>query len=107
VTLFLRTGPVKSKGIWQNNTIYQEDFAMRKSRFTEQQIAFALRQAGVWTLSIFDNEGGDQGDLNCWCLEITRDAQNIPTLSEWSLMAMAGILGIAGFMVMRRRKVTA
>jgi len=30
----------------------------------------------------------------------------IPTLSEWGLIAMAGILGIVGFMVMRRRKVT-
>ncbi len=31
----------------------------------------------------------------------------IPTFSEWGLMAMAGILGIVGFMVIRRRKVTA
>jgi len=31
----------------------------------------------------------------------------IPTLSEWGLIALAGILGIVGFMVMRRRKVTA
>jgi len=31
----------------------------------------------------------------------------IPTLSEWGLIAMAGILGIAGFMVIRRRKATA
>ncbi|MCH7519378.1 MAG: IPTL-CTERM sorting domain-containing protein [Candidatus Dadabacteria bacterium] len=31
----------------------------------------------------------------------------IPTLSEWGLIAMAGILGIVGFMVMRRRKVSA
>ena len=31
----------------------------------------------------------------------------IPTLSEWGLIAMASILGIIGFMVMRRRKVTA
>jgi hypothetical protein len=31
----------------------------------------------------------------------------IPTISEWGLIAMAGILGIVGFMVMRRRKVTA
>ena len=30
----------------------------------------------------------------------------IPTLSQWGLITMAGILGIAGFMVMRRRKVT-
>ncbi|TFG75610.1 MAG: IPTL-CTERM sorting domain-containing protein [Thermodesulfobacteriales bacterium] len=27
--------------------------------------------------------------------------------SEWGLIAMAGILGIVGFMVIRRRKVTA
>ncbi len=32
---------------------------------------------------------------------------NVPTLSEWGLIAMAGVLGIVGFMVMRRRKVTA
>ena len=30
----------------------------------------------------------------------------IPTLSELGLIAMAGILGIAGFMVLRRRKVS-
>jgi len=31
---------------------------------------------------------------------------NVPTLSEWGLISMAGILGIVGFMVMRRRKVS-
>ena len=31
----------------------------------------------------------------------------VPTISEWGLIAMAGILGIVGFMVMRRRKVAA
>lgn len=34
-------------------------------------------------------------------------ATNVPTLSEWGLITMAGILGIIGFMVIRRRKVTA
>jgi hypothetical protein len=33
--------------------------------------------------------------------------ENVPTLSQWGLIAMAGILGIIGFMVIRRRKVTA
>ncbi|GJM17341.1 MAG: hypothetical protein DHS20C13_26680 [Thermodesulfobacteriota bacterium] len=32
---------------------------------------------------------------------------SVPTLSEWGLIAMAGVLGIVGFMVMRRRKVAA
>jgi len=31
----------------------------------------------------------------------------IPTLSEWGLIAMAGVLGIVGFIVIRRRKVSA
>jgi len=31
----------------------------------------------------------------------------VPTLSQWGLIAMAGILGIVGFMVIRRRTATA
>ena len=32
---------------------------------------------------------------------------NIPTLSEWGLVAAAGVLGIAGFIAIRRRKAAA
>ncbi|MEK6223469.1 MAG: IPTL-CTERM sorting domain-containing protein [Thermodesulfobacteriales bacterium] len=38
------------------------------------------------------------------CQEIT--PSNVPTLSEWGLIAMAGVLGIVGFMVIRRKKVS-
>jgi len=31
----------------------------------------------------------------------------VPTLNWWGLIAMAGILGIIGFLVIRRRKVAA
>jgi len=34
-------------------------------------------------------------------------AVNVPTLSEWGLIAMAGVLGIIGFMAIRRRKAAA
>ena len=34
-------------------------------------------------------------------------ARNIPTLSEWGLIAMAGVLGVVGLMAIRRRKATA
>ena len=34
-------------------------------------------------------------------------ARTIPTLSQWGLIAMAGVLGIAGLIVMRRRKAAA
>lgn len=35
------------------------------------------------------------------------EISSVPTLSEWGLIAMAGVLGAVGFMVMRRRKATA
>jgi len=41
--------------------------------------------------------------FNCGVPDIIRE---VPTLSEWGLAAMAGILGIVGFMVMRRRKLS-
>jgi len=31
----------------------------------------------------------------------------VPALSEWGLIAMASILGLLGFMVIRKRKITA
>jgi len=49
VTFSLRTGPVKSRGIWQNNLVNRRDFAMKKSKFTEEQVAYALRQAETGT----------------------------------------------------------
>jgi len=42
-------------------------------------------------------------DVTCGAILLA----GIPTLSEWGLIAMASILGIVGFMVIRRRKVTA
>lgn len=32
---------------------------------------------------------------------------NVPTLSEWGLIAMAGVLGLIGFIVLKRRKAAA
>lgn len=33
------------------------------------------------------------------------DFEPVPTLSEWGLIAMAGVLGLVGFFVIRKRKV--
>lgn len=33
--------------------------------------------------------------------------RNVPSLSEWGLVTLAGILGTAGFIVLRRKKVIA
>lgn len=41
------------------------------------------------------------------CVSLDTLHEAIPTVSEWGLIAMAGILGIVGFLVIRRRKVAA
>jgi len=63
-------------------------------------------------------EGLEFGDVTTWAgnsgndlfyaqFIYNLDSPGIPTLNEWGLIAMAAILGIVGFMVIRRRKVTA
>jgi hypothetical protein len=53
----------------------------------------------------FSITSGFEGNIGFDCEEVV--AAGVPALSEWGLISMAGILGIVGFMVMRRRKVTA
>jgi hypothetical protein len=52
----------------------------------------------------FSVTSGFEGNESFVCNVFIAD---VPTLSEWGLIAMATILGIVGFMVLRRRKVTA
>ena len=55
------------------------------------------------------NGGNPQGQRQIWlatCLD-PATARNIPTLSEWGLIAMAGVLGMVGFIAIRRKKATA
>jgi len=57
----------------------------------------------------FDNEHGIFWHPANGCSQVQQclPQRDVPTLSEWGLIAMAGILGIAGLIVIRRRKVTA
>jgi len=48
-----------------------------------------------------------EGAVNCSFANSRIIVFNTPTLSEWGLMAMAAILGIAGLLVLRRRKAAA
>ena len=52
------------------------------------------------------NGGNPEGNFEIY-LAVCFEPQPIPTLSEWGLIAMAGVLGIVGFMVIRRRKAVA
>ena len=61
----------------------------------------------VTSLSVVTNATSSINNHLTFGLIPTIRTTNIPTLSEWGLIAMAGILGIVGFMVIYRRKVTA
>ena len=53
------------------------------------------------------NGGNPEGNVEVYlatCLD-PMTARNIPTLSEWGMIAMAGVLGIVGLLVMRRKAV--
>ncbi|GEM_PF-1706114 len=67
-----------------------------------------LQFAGpVGSLSVQTNsDSGNAQDLTFGILSSDLPI-NVPTLSEWGLMAMAAVLGIAGLMAVRRRKAAA
>ena len=52
-------------------------------------------------------EGESCNELTGLCSGFVPEPDPVPTLSEWGLIAMAGVLGLVGFMVMRRRKAAA
>lgn len=65
------------------------------------------------TFEIIDNvvtiDCPQSGFMSCTFTNIFRPlvVSPIPTLSEWGLIAMAGVIGIIGLLAIRRRKVTA
>ena len=65
-----------------------------------------VTQAEIDNLYATISPGGDPR-LEGSCDVKRFDTPSVPTLSEWGLIAMAGVLGIVGFMVMRRRMVKA
>lgn len=69
---------------------------------TNDQITVAISQNDLTISCVTGPE-----EVTCNFINSRITAAPIPTLSEWGLIAMAGILGIVGFMVIRRRKVTA
>lgn len=64
-------------------------------------ICYTPNASGFFITSGFQRAGAFS------CSEVEAVTRNIPTVSEWGLIAMAGILGIVGFIVVKRRKVAA
>lgn len=78
----------------------------------EDEIMCDCQGDGNWTVRPIVLEG-DWGGINgpsCeastqrMTIAVRTATRPIPTLSEWGLMAMAGVLGLTGLLVVRRRK---
>jgi hypothetical protein len=70
---------------------------------------------GNWTIRPILTDG-DWGGINgqtcgastqTMTLVVRGGVSNVPTLSEWGLITMAGLIGIVGLMIIRRRKAKA
>lgn len=61
---------------------------------------------GAEVIGFFEGESCNVQTGFCSGFE-PENIRDVPTLSEWGLIAMAGILGVVGFMVMRRKRVSA
>lgn len=55
---------------------------------------------------VFENESCNEAAGLC-ASQVSPITSSIPTMSEWGLAAMAAVLGIAGYIIARRRKVSA
>lgn len=71
--------------------------------FISSQIALADPEDGSITINGFFYSW-ENCELLVNNLVGVRNVRPIPTLSEWGLIAMAGVLGIIGLLTMRRRK---
>lgn len=59
---------------------------------------------GEWRLVVTDDAGVDTGQINSWTISFAPPVAVVPTLSEWALILMAGLLALAGAgWAMRRR----
>ncbi|MCH8014431.1 MAG: IPTL-CTERM sorting domain-containing protein [Candidatus Dadabacteria bacterium] len=67
---------------------------------------YAGSDGGTDTIIAFFDDNGLFTSSNAVEKQWTHTA-NIPTLSEWGLIAMVALLGVVGFIAYRRRQVTA
>ena len=103
-SLFLSGGESELFGISPDITVTEivpEGWELQDIRCTSDGVAITKIENGVAGECLVSGSGGAE------CRFINVRPFNIPTLSEWGLLAMAGILGAAGFMVIRKRRITA
>lgn len=86
--------------------VFEMEVPAESIDFICSQILAQNPQDGSITINDLFYEWEDFDVLVC-DLQPVRVVRPIPTLSEWGLIAMAGVLGIIGLLALRRRKVTA
>ena len=70
-------------------------------------VSWTYSHYAVGTDTVTASFEGSQGEVTSSPVEVIWTVLPIPTLSEWGLIAAAALMGIAGFIVVRRRKAAA
>ena len=93
---FVRAGDIVDKDNCDTND----------SGANNERLCWHLNDAGGYRCGVMESLNSST-EYERIVYQATAEPEMVPTLSEWGLICMAAILGIVGFMVMRRRKVTA
>lgn len=106
----LVTGVVTDIPITGNTSNYEEQTSM-VYRLSNNDFLIANRSPdflhSITPGGVVSQIGPLDEEMKGMAFDCQVEPSNVPTLSEWGLIAMAGILGIVGFMVIRRRKAIA
>lgn len=103
-SIFLSGGQSELFGISPDITVTEivpEGWELQDIQCTSDGVAITEIENGVAGECL----ASGSGDAECRFINVR--PFDIPTLSEWGLIVMAGILGITGFMVAKKRKVSA
>ena len=70
---------------------------------------YTSQETGLDTITAFfeDEELSDEALIDFVTKRWEPGTRPIPTLSEWGLIAMAGVMGVVGYLVLRKRKLAA
>lgn len=102
---YFNANDVKSWGfVRAGDTVSKDNCDTDSSGANDERLCWHLNEFGGYRCGAVE----ELNDSNSYeRIVYSSSLQPIPTLSEWGLIAMAGILGLAGLLVARRRKAAA
>ena len=113
---FTITGDITDEFTIQSDECEQFDLPTGDTIMVTEQTpdGWGLRDIDCRTINASASIAGQTVTITCddidgqaFCNFVNISTEAVPTISQWGIMALVVVLGVIGFMVMRRKKVTA